>query len=191
MVTEINKGRYLRLLCEHRLRGVVRQQLEAMLRGLRVLVPEEVLCQIRRMVSEVEFGLLLCGYEELDVKDWKAQSVRDEGTLLETWKLFWKVVEAMNAQQRSELLEFVTGSSTLPVGGFAALPGYGGRVERFTVAPLSASRSNARHLGLPTAATCFNKLLLPAYSREAEMRAALLEAVSHRGTGFNEAAAAQ
>ena len=28
--------------------------------------------------------------------------------------------------QRNELLEFVTGSSTLPVGGFKSLPGYGG-----------------------------------------------------------------
>ena len=40
-VTEENKKRYLTLLCEHRLRGAVQEQLEALRRGFGVVVPDE------------------------------------------------------------------------------------------------------------------------------------------------------
>merc|ERR1712194_200958 len=146
-------------------------------------VPEEVLKRIQRIINPTEFSLLLCGLTELNAEDWRANSTCSDGTIAATWEHFWKVVAGLNQQQRSELLEFSSGSSTLPVGGFAALPGYGGpgRMHKFTVAP-------PRHHGhgLPTAATCFNTIYLPSYGSEAEMRAAILEAVAHRNAGFYE-----
>jgi len=187
-VTEENKKSYLWSLCEYRLCGSVRPHLEALRKGFGSVIPESVRSQIQRVINPSEFGLILCGVMELDVAEWKQHSVRHEGTSIETWDRFWRIVEAFGHEQRNELLEFVTGSPTLPVGGFCALPGYGGpgSLAPFTVAP--SPREGAR---LPTAATCFNRLYMPAFSEDAAMRSALLEAVAHRGAGFYEGAVAQ
>eukprot|EP00929_Paragymnodinium_shiwhaense_P072123 TRINITY_DN36609_c0_g1_i2.p1 TRINITY_DN36609_c0_g1~~TRINITY_DN36609_c0_g1_i2.p1 ORF type:complete len:849 (-),score=125.38 TRINITY_DN36609_c0_g1_i2:158-2704(-) len=182
-VTEENKMYYLQLLCEHRCFGSVRPQVEAMVRGFNAIVPEAVQQRIQRIVSPAEFSLLICGCMDIDVAAWKAASKMADGTTAETWERFWRLVETMSKEQRSQLLEFVTGSSTVPVGGFAALSGYGGpgNIHAFTVAP-------PRRPGLPTAATCFNTIYLREYESLEAMRAALLEAIGHRG--FSEAAVA-
>lgn len=188
-VTEENKQHYIELLCDHRMRGVVERQIEALVHGLKSLIPEEVWSQFTRMVSPEEFDLLICGLEEVDVADWKTNSVCSDGVEPETWDLFWTVVEGLDPQQRKELLEFVTGSPGPPVGGFAALPGYGaiGSIQRFTLAPARNAQSS-----LPVAATCFNTLYLPKCEGEVEMRAALLEAVANRHVGgFHEGAVSQ
>lgn len=186
-VTEENKGHYVELICDHRLRGSVSRQVEAMQRGLRSVIPDDVWCQVRRIVGPEELDLLICGLSEVDISDWKANSVCTDGVDEETWDTFWAVAEAFDAQQRKELLEFVTGSPGAPVGGFASLPGYGavGSVQRFTVARNLQS-------SMPVASTCFNTLYLPSFQTEAEMRAALLEAIANRNAGgFYEAAVQQ
>ena len=123
--------------------------------------------------------------------DWEAHSIRHESTTEGNWACFWKVVAGICQQHRSELLEFATGSPTIPVGGFAALPGHGGSVHRFTVSPPRSAAAVAARAGLPTASTCFNTLYLPTYPGEMEMRSALLEAVAHRRSGFSEGPVAQ
>lgn len=190
-VTEQSKAHYLSLFCDHRLQGALRPQLDAVLRGFGAMVPEDARLRIQRMISPAEFGLLLCGLEEIDVADWQAHSIRHETTTEGNWACFWKVVAGMSQQHRSELLEFATGSPTVPVGGFAALPGYWGSVHRFTVSPPRSAAAVATRAGLPTASTCFNTLYLPTYPGEMEMRAALIEAVAHRRSGFSERAVAQ
>jgi len=191
-VTEDNKQHYIWLLVEHRLRASVSTQLEALMKGFGAVVPPDEAQRIARVLTSADLGVLLRGVEELDVNDWKTHSVQDEGVAGKTWEMFWKVVEAMTDGQRNGLLAFVTGSPTLPAGGFRALPGYGGpeAVARFTLSPPARERAAGTGLGLPTAATCFNKLYLPAYETEAEMRSALLEAIAHRGSGFHEGAVA-
>jgi E3 ubiquitin-protein ligase HUWE1 len=191
-VTEDNKEFYLQTLCDHRLYDAVRLQLKAFLRGFHAIIPEMVRNQMQRLITPTELELLLCGTSELDIEDWKKNSMQWEGLATKTWDLFWKVVASMDQRQRAELLEFVTGSPTLPAGGFAALPGYGGvgSVHRFTIAPRHSTAGAADHYGLPTAATCFNRLFLPPYPSEEVLRTALLEAVAHRGQGFHEAAVA-
>merc|ERR1711924_425892 len=92
-VTEENKRQYVELLCHSRLRASVRPQLDALLSGFRALVPEQVHLGIQRIVSPVEFGLLLCGLQKLDVSAWRAHSVQSEGTSAETWARFWAIVE--------------------------------------------------------------------------------------------------
>jgi len=191
-VTEENKLHYLWLLCDHHVRGSVALQLEALRKGFQELVPKDVCARLGRVVNPSELGLLLCGMDKLDVSEWKAHGVKGEGLAAVTWDRFWAVVGTMSQTQRSELLEFVTGSPTLPAGGFAALPGYGapGVVSPFTVAPPPRQHPSGG-LGLPTAQTCFNKLYMPQYGGEEEMKTALLEAVAHRGSGFYESAVLQ
>lgn len=65
-VTESNKLEYIRLLCEHRLRGRVEKQVEALKRGLGEIVPLKEL----RVFDEKELELLIGGVETIDVDDW-------------------------------------------------------------------------------------------------------------------------
>lgn len=44
-----------------------------------------------------------------------------EGSTLVQW--FWKAVESYDDECRARLLQFVTGSSRVPIGGFKALQG--------------------------------------------------------------------
>lgn len=186
-VTEENKQHYVELLCDYRMRGAVQWQAEAMLEGMRSIIPPAVLGQIQRLVSPEELDVLICGLEEVDTNDWKENSICSEGVDEATWDSFWSVVDAFSPQERKELLEFVTGSPGPPVGGFAVLPGYGaiGDVRRFTIA-------RNMHSALPVASTCFNTLYLPKYDSDADMHSALLEAVANRHAGgFYEGAVAQ
>ena len=64
--------------------------------------------------------------------------------------------------------------------------GYNGREdERFTIASIDGAEAGR----LPTAAACFNKLNLPAYPTENELRAKLNSALIE-SEGFNEGAVA-
>lgn len=72
-----------------------------------------------------EMELLSCGIEEIDVEDWKAHTIY-QGVLRPHHRVaqwFWECVEGFTQEQRSRLLQFVTGTSRVPVGGFANLPG--------------------------------------------------------------------
>jgi len=183
-VTEDNKHHYIDLLCDNRMRRSVFAQVEALKRGFRSLIPDDTWYQMQRLVSPTELELLICGIQEVDVADWKANSVCAEGLEQETWDLFWSIAEKLTPAQQKELLEFVTGSPVPPVGGFASLPGYGaiGNIQQFTIA-------RNLHSTMPVASTCFNTLYLPRYASEAEMLVALLEAIAHRDAGgFHEGA---
>ncbi len=52
---------------------------------------------------------------------------------------FWRAVDAMNTEERCRLLQFCTGSSRVPLAGFAALRGAHGDVMRFTIAREASS----------------------------------------------------
>ena len=184
-VTENNKLQYIKLLCDHRMRGSLSKQLKALLCGFGAVVPEELRRMMRRVLTPYDFSILLCGLSQVDANDWKAHSIREEDVADKTWEAFWKVIEDFTQPERARLLEFVTGSPTLPAGGFAHLPGFGGpgMVQKFTVAQ--------RQQALPTAATCSNKIYLPAMVDAVAMRRALLEAIANRDAGFHEGAVAQ
>ena len=63
-------------------------------------------------------------------------------------------------EERAEFLQFVTGSSKVPLEGFKALPGMGG-VQKFQI-----HKSFTETNRLPTAHTCMNQLDLPEYPSE-------------------------
>ena len=68
-----------------------------------------------------------------------------------TW--FWEVVHGFSEEQKKRLLFFVTGSDRVPIKGLASLQ-----------PPFVISRNGPSSNRLPTAHTCFNHLLLPAYN---------------------------
>ena len=75
---------------------------------------------------------------------------------------------------RARLLQFVTGSSRVPLQGFKGLQGSTGAAgpRLFTLHLIEASTEN-----LPKAHTCFNRLDLPPYESLEKMSDKLTQAV--------------
>ena len=68
--------------------------------------------------------LIVSGTGNIDVEDWKMNTRLkncSEGSELVQW--FWKAVESYDDACRARLLQFVTGSPRVPIGGFKALQG--------------------------------------------------------------------
>ena len=164
-VTAANRSEFVGKVRDHRLRASIREPLKAMARGLRVVMPSEVLHDARRMLSPTDFCRLLSGLREVDVADWKKHT-RYAGGLLpkaREVRLFWSVVEAWaktHPKRLHGLLQFATGSRRVPVGGFAHLVGLNGGRHPFTL-------HAGKHLSLgalPTAHACVCTIDVPVFA---------------------------
>jgi len=88
-------------------------------------------------------------------------------------------VGEMKQEGRARLLQFATGASRLPPGGFKDLLGYQGP-QLFSLVLNVSAKSNA----LPMASTCFNLLKLPMSKSRQELDDALHIALRHGAEGF-------
>ncbi|XP_074005153.1 apoptosis-resistant E3 ubiquitin protein ligase 1 isoform X2 [Numenius arquata] len=170
-VTNENKILYLNLLAQYRLASQVREEVDHFLKGLNELVPENLLA----IFDENELELLMCGTGDISVCDFKAHAVVVGGSWHfreKVMRWFWTVVSSFTQEELARLLQFTTGSSQLPPGGFAALcPSF-----QIIAAPT--------HSTLPTAHTCFNQLCLPTYDSYEEVHKMLQLAISEGCEGF-------
>ncbi|KAI5477219.1 E3 ubiquitin-protein ligase HUWE1 [Pseudohyphozyma bogoriensis] len=163
-VTNENKAEYVRLIADQRLSVEIKDQMAALLKGLYEIVPKDLL----QIFSEKELELLISGMPEIDVDEWRANTdLHNFSPTHPVIGYFWRA-----------LLQFVSGSSRVPLEGFASLQGMSG-VTKFSIT--AAGETSA----LPTAHTCFNQLDLPTgYSSYEELRKALLLAITEGATGF-------
>uniref|UniRef100_A0A4W5MLS6 E3 ubiquitin-protein ligase n=1 Tax=Hucho hucho TaxID=62062 RepID=A0A4W5MLS6_9TELE len=123
LVTTENKEEYISLLTDWRFTRGVEEQTKAFLDGFNEVVPLEWL----RYFDEKELELMLCGMQEIDLSDWQKNTIYrhyTKNTKQIHW--FWQVVKEMDNEKRIRLLQFVTGTCRLPVGGFAELIGSNG-----------------------------------------------------------------
>jgi len=191
VVTEDNKEAFTKALTAWRVHRAVSPQIEAMACGLRKVVPESVLCELRGLLSPAEVAQLLSGLGEIDVDDWERHSAYTQGFSRESdlSKWFWRLVRdwAASPEDRTrlpQLLQFVTGSARVPVGGFAELVGFNGAKHPFTL-------SGGSHLtpqSLPISHACICTLDLPPYEDEATCRTKLTQMLSLGRSHFDEAA---
>ncbi|KAF4047419.1 HECT domain-containing protein [Phytophthora infestans] len=124
-VTDSNKREHIERKWQHLLVESVAPQLQAFLRGLYEVVPRELLL----LFDPEEFDFLLCGSDEIDVEDYLRNTKYSEDLhhhRLLIW--FGELVREMPKQYRRRLLQFSTGSSRVPLGGFSALTSYDGRL---------------------------------------------------------------
>lgn len=152
-VTEENKKEYVQRLVEYRLTVSVKEQLDSFLGGFHDIIPAELIS----IFNEQELELLISGLPEIDVDDWKANTEYhnySQGSQQIVW--FWRIVKAMTNEERAKLLQFITGTSKVPLNGFKELEGVSG----LTKCNIHKDPSTDR---LPTSHTCFNQLDLPAY----------------------------
>lgn len=86
-----------------------------------------------------------------------------------------QIVESYTSEMRARLLQFVTGSSRVPLQGFRALQGSTGAVgPRLFTIHLTADVPTQN---LPKAHTCFNRIDLPPYGTHQLMYDKLTQAV--------------
>ena len=67
---------------------------------------------------------MISGLGKIDIDDWKQHTRLKHCTVDHNIvKWFWKCVEEYDEEKRARLLQFVTGSSRVPLQGFKALQG--------------------------------------------------------------------
>ncbi|XP_051796303.1 E3 ubiquitin-protein ligase HECW1 isoform X3 [Acanthochromis polyacanthus] len=172
-VTEKNKKDYIERMAKWRVeRGVV-QQTEALVRGFYEVVDSRLVS----VFDARELELVIAGTVEIDLGDWRSNTEYrggyHDGHIVMRW--FWAAVERFNNEQRLRLLQFVTGTSSVPYEGFAALRGSNG-LRRFCIEKWGKVTS------LPRAHTCFNRLDLPPYPSYTMLYEKLLIAVEETST---------
>ncbi|XP_031433583.1 E3 ubiquitin-protein ligase NEDD4-like isoform X4 [Clupea harengus] len=170
LVTNDNKKEYIDLVIQWRFVNRVQKQMNAFLEGF----TELIIIDLIKIFDENELELLMCGLGDVDVNDWRQHTVYKNGYCpnhpVIQW--FWKAVLLMDAEKRIRLLQFVTGTSRVPMNGFAELYGSNGP-QLFTIEMWGTPDK------LPRAHTCFNRLDLPAYDTFEDLREKLLMAVEN------------
>lgn len=175
VVTNENKGEYIDLVMQWRFVNRIQKQMTAFKEGFFELIPKDLI----RIFDENELELLMCGLGDVDVNDWRQNTKYKNGYcgdhVVIQW--FWKTVLLMDAEKRIRLLQFVTGTSRVPMNGFAELYGSNGP-QLFTIEQWGTSDK------LPRAHTCFNRLDLPPYESFEELREKLNIAIEN-AQGFD------
>ncbi|XP_061833725.1 NEDD4-like E3 ubiquitin-protein ligase WWP2 isoform X2 [Nerophis lumbriciformis] len=175
LVSEENKEEYISLLTDWRFTRGVEEQTKAFLDGFNEVVPLEWL----RYFDEKELELMLCGMQEIDLVDWQKNTIYrhyTKNTKQIHW--FWQVVKEMDNEKRIRLLQFVTGTCRLPVGGFSELIGSNGP-QKFCIDKVG------KETWLPRSHTCFNRLDLPPYRSVEQLREKLMFAIEET-EGFGQ-----
>uniref|UniRef100_A0A672IP94 E3 ubiquitin-protein ligase n=1 Tax=Salarias fasciatus TaxID=181472 RepID=A0A672IP94_SALFA len=175
VVTNETKKEYIHLVMQWRFVNRVQKQMTAFKDGFFELIPQDLI----KIFDENELELLMCGLGDVDVNDWRANTKYKNGYnsnhVVIQW--FWKTVLVMDAEKRIRLLQFVTGTSRVPMNGFAELYGSNGP-QLFTIEQWGTPEK------LPRAHTCFNRLDLPPYESFEELREKLHIAIEN-AQGFD------
>lgn len=147
-VTEDNKHDYVRLVVEHKLLSSVKDQMEHFLTGFHDVIPAGLIS----IFNEQELELLISGLPDIDVDDWKGNTEYHNYTASSPQiQWFWRAVRSFDKEERAKLLQFVTGTSKVPLNGFKELEGMNG-VNRFNI-----HRDYGNKTRLPSSHTCFNR----------------------------------
>ncbi|KAJ3218485.1 hypothetical protein HDU67_005287 [Dinochytrium kinnereticum] len=170
LVTNENRQEYVHLYINHLVGEFIKRQFNAFRRGFHRVCGGRAL----KMCRSEELELLICGTAELDFKDLEKGAEYDDGYgpnhQVIMW--FWEIVHGMPFEQKKKLLNFVTASDRVPLKGLGNLT--------FVI-----QRNGPDTDRLPTALTCFGRLLLPEYSEKDKLSNRLITAIENaKGFGL-------
>ncbi|OXA58661.1 E3 ubiquitin-protein ligase Nedd-4 [Folsomia candida] len=167
-VTNDNKNEYIKLVIQWRFVSRIQEQMNAFLEGFNEIIPTALL----KIFDENELELLMCGIQVVAVKDWRQNTVYkgDYHPNHITIQWFWRVVLSFDNEMRARLLQFVTGTSRVPMNGFKELYGSNGP-QLFTIEKWGTPDN------YPRAHTCFNRLDLPPYESYQQLKEKLIKAI--------------
>jgi len=179
-VNDDNKEEYVELYSNWVMHGRVHAERQALVTAFFQIVPLQAI----QNFDYNEMELLMCGTPEIDVNDWEANSEYTNFTAQDkVIKWFWQLVRSYSHEKRALLLQFVTGTTCLPAGGFKDLTGAGQHnsgpiIRKFKIRQLDAS------FVLPRSHTCFNVLDMPSYKTKAELEKNMEIALTMGAVGF-------
>lgn len=166
-VTEENKHEYVRLMVDHKLLSSVKEQMESFLTGMLNESPffaisyrtngntgfhEIIPAELISIFNEQELELLISGLPDIDIDDWRGNTeYQNYSPSSPQIQWFWRAVRSFDKEELAKLLQFVTGTSKVPLNGFKELEGMNG-VSRFNI-----HRDYGNKDRLPTSHTCFNR----------------------------------
>lgn len=171
LVTEENAFDYVEQFTASYLFAGAEKEWRLLVSGFQDILPSDLL--LSHGFDEYKLELAICGVPALNADDWRQHSEWEGPVELQEW--FWEVLREMSQEQRKQLLQFVTGASRLPPGGFAALE-----------PPFLVHHAKGSCERWPTAHTCVNQLNLLTYPSKKILRERL-EAIcqgSSWGFGF-------
>lgn len=166
-LTEDNKMEYIQMVIRWRFVSRVEDQMDSFMKGFHDVIPHPAIAHF----DEGGLELLLGGIGSISVKDWKENTdykSYEPSDHVIGW--FWRLVLSFDDEMRHRLLQFVTGTSRVPMNGFAEMYGANGP-QKFCI---ERTGSPDR---LPRAHTCFNRLDLPPYTSYRQLRDRLVMAV--------------
>ncbi|KAJ3388912.1 hypothetical protein HDU84_009326 [Entophlyctis sp. JEL0112] len=161
-VNNKNRKEYVSLYVEHYLEESVKRQFSALKHGF------------YRMCRAEELEMLICGTSQLDFQDLEAGAKYDDGYSSDhpLIRHFWGIVHSFSLERKKKLLMFVTASDRVPLKGLGNLV--------FVI-----QRNGPDTNRLPTALTCFGRLLLPEYSSKERLENRLVTAIENaKGFGL-------
>ncbi|KAJ2483039.1 hypothetical protein EV174_003058 [Coemansia sp. RSA 2320] len=169
-VTGANRQHYVRRYLEYVGYEQAQAQTTALRRGFARAADGIVFRMVR--ASELVKWLCVDSDQTIDVSELERVATYDDEYTAEheVVRRFWSVVRSLSQAHLRNLLGFVTASNRLPLGGYDNIT--------FVV-----QRNGPDSDRLPTALTCFGRLLLPAYEDGEKMRQRLLTAIEN-SSGF-------
>ncbi|KID93175.1 HECT domain-containing protein [Metarhizium guizhouense ARSEF 977] len=172
LVTSENRDEYVSDYVRYLTDVSVRPQFQAFERGFRACLDAKSLTLLTPSLLQS----IVEGVQEIDISELRryARYVGWDSSH-HTVKDFWSIVKRYDDRMKRKLLEFVTASDRLPVGGM--------RNVQFTVQKNGEEEGSGGHL--PTAYTCYGTLLLPEYNDKEVLRERLGMALENaQGFGF-------
>lgn len=170
-VTNSNKFHFVEVYADFLLNKSIKKSFNAFKRGFELVTDNSPLPDLFR---PEELEELVIGQRKYDWETFQDICEYDGGfgKNHETIKHFWSVFDEMEESEKKMLLEFFTGSDRIPVGGLSRLK-----------PKIQSSGPDSDRL--PTAHTCFNILLLPAYKSREKLKERLTKAIENaKGFGM-------
>lgn len=162
-VTADNRDEFITLNVKYIVHDAVKTQLTEVLKGFYSVLPLHIVS----VFDYQELELIISGIPEIDVRDWKSNtvycSIYNPNHQVIRW--FWECVEEFSHEQRARLLQFVTGTARVPIQGFQFLQSDGGIIKPFKIMPVRREMCM-----YPRAHTCFNSVELPLYTEREELK---------------------
>ena len=147
-------------------------------KGLFTYIPEPLI----KIFTSNELELILNGTPFIDISDWI------ENTSYEGYEPtdniiinFWDIVRQLSQEKLSRLLQFSTGSTRVPVGGFKCLQSNRGNLAPFSISKIQYEEGKQNYI---KARTCFNRINLPNFPDEAKLLEGINFVIENEILGF-------
>ena len=155
LLTDQNKFEYVDLVIRYILIDRVKPQIDAFLSGFRLSISKS-----RIMIFTVEeLDSVISGNTCINIDDWERNTIYHDDYTSSSVQIawFWRFMRTLDQLLLRKILQFSTGSTTVPIEGFAALKDRDGLSQSFQISP-----SSDKEL-LPIFKSFSNMIVMPKY----------------------------